>query len=586
MYIVALVITTIAIFFSKHFLFLLIFVLSGLNTYIQKPVINTATNKEYIFKGVVLGEDQKDKRLKLRLHIREIIVDKDTLLISLYANHYTFRLDDYLGKTVTIKGRLICGRKPYQPSVIVGAVIDKDYTLSFPGRLFNMGYSYVNKVIRQSVDKKSIPIAQGLVLGGSSRLEPELKNIFSRAGVLHILAVSGLHIGFIIAFIGTFLLPLPVSKKIKFFLIMFFLLFYAGITGFRPSVIRAVLMAFLFGLGYILQRQIDPVHIVNMSALILLLTNPFMLFDIGAQLSFAAVYGIVFLLPVLHRYLLSRPMHTVSKIILGSIATSFSAQLFVSPFLVYYFGQLPTLAVFSNLLIVPLSSIVIYLLFILLILSLVLKQGVDLISFFINHGIWLLEKISALFASLPFSLLSLHISPIFLILFFFIFVKKTRKIAVFSILSLMIIFSLSSLIPISSLKLSENSALITLSNKETILISAGGPGTVHGLEVKEVDYLIAKKRIAPYKKEFIPFPDDLQYKNIKIGDFVINLDKDPIIFGGNMKFSLPCAGYDNRIKSIILGKKKIFEFESYEDSILDDILNDLKFLIGRLIVGF
>jgi len=572
--------------FSRNFLFLILIFLSGINIHLRRPVLNSALNKKMIYQCVVISEDQRDEKIRLRLHIKKAIINRDTISISLYADHYTYQKDDYLGKTLTIKGRLICGAMPHQSNLLIGNIINKDYSLSFAGRVFNVVYRYINKIINRSLNPDYIPIAQGLILGGSSRLNPELKNVFARAGVLHILAVSGLHTGFILAILGTIFMPLPISSKIKFFLIIILLLFYAGITGFRPSVLRAFLMAFLFGLSFILQRQVDAIHIVNMSALILLLFNPFMLFDTGAQLSFGAVYGIVYLLPKINAVVLKNIKISILKPILWSMATSFSAQVFVSPFLIYYFNQLPTLAVFSNLLIVPISSLIIYLLFFLIFISLISVQVLNVISFFINYIIWLLEKIAGFFSSIPFSSLSINLSPILLFLFFLIFYRRMRKITIYSICIIAIISSLCSLIPVSSIKMTNNTALITLPNKENILIYNGSANFLENMEIEEVDYLIAQKKLIRYKKEFIPLPGDFYIKKIRIGDFSIAIDDEVVIYWHRYKFILPDEGYEDRIKNIILGDRGVYQFLSLKDSWLDRFLTDIKTDFGCFIAYF
>ncbi len=542
-------------------------------------------NKKITYQCVVLGEEQRDGKIKLKLHIKRAIINRDTIPMSLFAEHYTFQKEHYLGKTLTIKGRLICGKIPYQSNLLLGSIKENDYSLSFTGKIFNVVYGYINKIITCAINPDYIPIAQGLVLGGSSRLSPELKNIFARAGVLHILAVSGLHIGFILTILGTIFLPLPVSPKIKFFLIMALLLFYAGITGFRPSVLRASLMAFLFGISFILQRNVDSIHIVNMSALILLLLNPFMLFDTGAQLSFGAVYGIVYLLPKLNNIILKHIKLRALKPILWSIATSFTAQVFVSPFLIYYFNQLPTLAVFSNLLIVPLASIIIYLLFFLIFISLISIPVLNVVSFLVNNVIWLLEKIAGFFSSIPFSSISINISPVFLFLFFFIFVKRTRQIAIYLIPIIAIIFSICSFFPVSSIKITNNVALITLPNKETILIYNGKSDFLENIEIEEVDYLIAQKKIIKYKKEFIPLPEDFYFKKIRVGDFLILLEENSTIYWRQNRFTIPDEGYENRIKNIIIGNESLYQFDSPKDSwIVDNFLIDMKTRFVSLLV--
>ncbi len=483
---------------------------------------------------------------------------------------------------------MISAEKIHQPNIILGSIVRKDYHNNITGGIFNYVYTYINRVFKNSFAPDYCSVAQGLILGGSSRLSAELKNIFARAGVLHILAVSGLHVGFIIAFLGTVFLFLPVPYKLKFVLIMLFLVFYAGITGFRPSVLRASLMTSLFGLAFILQRQVNPIHIVNMSALTILSVSPLTLFDTGAQLSFGAVYGIVYLLPKINAGFLKKIESRIFKSILWSMATSLSAQIFVSPFLIQYFSQLPTLAVFSNILVVPLASIIIYLLFILIIVSLIFRPLVGAIVYLTVKLIWVLENVAKFFASLPFACLGIDFSPVFLVLFYFIFVKKVRKYAIFAMCIMAIIFSLMSLFPVSLIQMTNNGALITLVDREKILLCEGGIRILPPIFYdKDVDYLIAQKRIIEAKKEFVLLPENLYYKNLKIGDFLIHLGKRINIQVEGNEFSVPEQGLENRIRHIILGKSRMYQFETpAELSVLDQMGIDFHKIFGKLMVSF
>ncbi|MEO0185307.1 MAG: ComEC/Rec2 family competence protein, partial [candidate division WOR-3 bacterium] len=255
--------------------------LSAINTNLRKAQMEISVERDFVYEGVVISEDQRDNKTKLKIAIKRVITRNDTIPLAINIEHYTYQRDCFLGKTVKIRGRLVPAKKVDQPNIISGTIIEKNYDHSFIGRIFNNVYGYINNTLRNFFEPDYCGIAQGLILGGSNRLNRELKTIFARAGVLHILAVSGLHIGFIIAFLGAIFLFVPIPRTLKFLMIMIFLLFYAGITGFRPSVLRASLMAFLFGLSFILQRQVNAMHIVNIGALILLLINPLMLFDTG-----------------------------------------------------------------------------------------------------------------------------------------------------------------------------------------------------------------------------------------------------------------------------------------------------------------
>mgnify|MGYP005839946419 CR=1 FL=1 len=560
--------------------------LSGLNTFLHKQTTDMPSGKELCYTAIVTGEDQNEYRTKLRLAIKAVLLNRDTIPLSLSAVHNTYKIDNYLGKTITIKGRLILAKKVHQPNVIVGSIIDKKDYYGFAGKLINNANSYINYLFQNLFTSDDALIAKGLILGGSSGLSKDLKIIFARAGVLHILAVSGLHIGFLITFLGAILLFLPISRKLKFLLIMVALLFYAFLTGFRPSVLRASLMALFFGVSFLLQREVDAMHIVNMSCLVFVLLNPGMLFDIGAQLSFAAVYGIIYIFPRINNIFLKKIKFSILKHISRAMAVSFSAQIFVSPFLIYYFYQLPTLAIFSNLFIVPLASVVIYLLFILIIVSLFSQPAVNLISFFVSHLIGLLKGVAGIFASLPFSTLSLHITPILLILFYFLFINKMRKWAIFIACVVAIFFSASSFTPVSLIKITNNAAHITLPSQENILICNKYVKIMPDDFYKMgINYLIALERFMPVKNDFIPLPERFQSKNLIFGDLSIKLDNEIYIQYRDFVFRFPDKE-DNFIKYIICGRKGIYQFDlPVEASVLDRIFADLQIHFGCLKVN-
>lgn len=142
-----------------------------------------------------------------------------------------------------------------------------------------------------------VHILKGMLLGKRSELPAATFDVFRNSGSLHILAVSGLHVGLItgLCFLGFSLIQLP--RKTVCILTIACVILYACLVGFRPSVLRASFMAILFLIAHIIDRDADLVNLLAFAALILLLINPAQLWDAGFQLSFAAVGCIVYLLP-------------------------------------------------------------------------------------------------------------------------------------------------------------------------------------------------------------------------------------------------------------------------------------------------
>lgn len=198
-------------------------------------------------------------------------------------------------------------------------------------------------------------IARALLLGDRRTIGPELQQAFTRAGILHILAISGLHVGILAAFLFAFLAPLrhlPCGKGLQTVVGLTILWGYAVVAGFSPSVVRAVLLYSFVALAIYLERPGQTLHFLGLCWVFMLAAiDPNWLLQVGFQLSFAAVGAIVVFYPILIKYL------TFDKWIGNSlgklIAVSLAAQAGTLPFTLYYFHQFPGLFLLSNLVLLP-----------------------------------------------------------------------------------------------------------------------------------------------------------------------------------------------------------------------------------------
>ncbi|MCE2778665.1 MAG: ComEC/Rec2 family competence protein [Algoriphagus sp.] len=188
----------------------------------------------------------------------------------------------------------------------------------------------------------------------------EVKQAYSATGTQHILAVSGLHVGIIYSIL---LLPLTYFKqeghalrKSYLILVMGLIWIYALMTGFSPSVVRAVVMFSLVTLGQMRKRKPSIWNILSFSALLLLVLDPGVRTDLGFQLSYLAVAGIVGLQPLILQ--VWSPPNRVLDYFWQMAAVTLAAQLITSPLTIHYFHTFPTYFLLANLLIVPLSYLI------------------------------------------------------------------------------------------------------------------------------------------------------------------------------------------------------------------------------------
>lgn len=235
---------------------------------------------------------------------------------------------------------------------------------SLPHESWRFGMDRLRNFFSESIEAK-VPssdarqIAQALLLGQKENLDKTLRNSYAETGTMHILAVSGLHVGIIYLVL---LFPLRLIKlkgkpeKMYLIAVIAIIWIYAALTGLSPSVVRASTMFSLFSLGQMRQRRPSIWNILAFSAMIMIAWDPDVLFEIGFQLSYAAVAGIVALQPLIVRWWL--PPNRVLEYLWQLAAVSIAAQLATFPLSVYYFHLFPTYFLFANLVVVPLAFLI------------------------------------------------------------------------------------------------------------------------------------------------------------------------------------------------------------------------------------
>jgi len=194
------------------------------------------------------------------------------------------------------------------------------------------------------------------------KLGDEIKQSYRVSGAVHILAISGLHVGilYIVLFYSlSFLKRRPWGKIVFVLVIMTALWFFALLTGLSPSVLRASTMFSFVLIGQTLSRYSNVYNSLAISAFILLFINPLLIFNVGFQLSYCAVLGIVILQPRLHNNLMRSRLWLVDKIS-GLVAVSIAAQLATFPLSLYYFHQFPVYFWLTNIIVIPLATLILY----------------------------------------------------------------------------------------------------------------------------------------------------------------------------------------------------------------------------------
>lgn len=280
---------------------------------------------------------------------------------------------------------------------------------------------------------ESFGVASALILGDKSELNPAIKDSFQSAGAMHVLAVSGLHIGILLTvlifFFRQFSRWINQTKATLIALIIIWL--YAFLINFPPSVIRASLLFSIVFIGKVINAQPNNLNTLSFAFIVMLMIQPRWLFDIGFQLSFLAMIGIYTLYPIVSKWIFIRNKW-IRKIWEGT-AVGISAQLFTFPLTLYYFHQFPNYFILTNIGMMFFAFVVLLLGFLLLTFQWIPFIRIAIAFFFslmISGMILFVEKISSLPAAIAtgFKLNFFHVLLLYLLLILFLLFRKNKKI--------------------------------------------------------------------------------------------------------------------------------------------------------------
>ena len=324
---------------------------------------------------------------------------------------------------------------------------------SIPGQVDQLRNTLLGVIQSLDLSEEEKAVSSALLLGYRYNLSNETERAFAGAGAMHVLAVSGLHVG-ILYMITAFLLKLDKRKRhrnhwSKVAMVLIIIWSYALLTGLSPSVNRAALMFTFVSLGALIKRQPSTYQAILSSAFVLLIYNPNNLFEVGFQLSYAAVFGILYIQPKLY-YLLPAKGKWYDKI--WAITTvSIAAQVATFPFGLYYFHQFPLLFLVSNLIVIPAAYLLMCYGLVMLTISLIFQLPAALIVPY-KWILWFMIKSVHMVESVPHAVLNgISISRLELMLFVILafalvsalFEKRKRSAFIFLFCTLFLFSSLA-----------------------------------------------------------------------------------------------------------------------------------------------
>lgn len=228
----------------------------------------------------------------------------------------------------------------------------------------------VKTILDNNLNSDNSEICYAVLFGQKYGLSDSISDMFSYAGISHILAVSGLHIGVLVTLIWFALKKLKISDYLKLGVFAFILIFYSYLCGFSPSVCRASIMAFVLALCKVKCWEYDIINSLGFAGCVILLCNPLTLYSVSFQLSFMCIFGIITFAPFVRKYLLKIKC---PKVLANVLAISIAVNMVILPVAMNVFYEVSLLGIFANILVLPIFSITYILLFVATLLSLIIS---------------------------------------------------------------------------------------------------------------------------------------------------------------------------------------------------------------------
>lgn len=497
-------------------------------TYFEAIVISDKQAKEY--KDVYEVQILKPEKFKMILNIKhsgEPILLEYGDKIKFFAsyevpstsrNYGGFSYMQYL-KTKSIAGTVSI--KPYQVELI-----EKNEIFVVNKIIHEIKTNAISK-IKEILPENSANLCTGIALGEISDLSEEIKEDFTKSNLLHMLAISGANISYMLGGIILLIERLKIHKRWSKVFLIIFLIFFMGLVGFSSSVARACIMVILQLLAGILFKKSDIYQNLAISSLIILTINPYLLLDIGFQLSFGGTIGIIlFSKKLLNKVKLETPM--IKKVIFSIkeiCMVTLSANLLIIPIMMLHFNTVSLTFLISNIIASQIVEISLMMSIILIIAVFIFKPIAILISIFLNPLLQLILILAKFFGNLPFSQILVPTPKIWQIILYYLLlyliffkapnilkqfnITKYKK-NIFSILIFLIILPyILKIFPDNKLTINfidvgqGDSMLIQTPSKKKILIDGGGSefGTFDvgektllpyllDREIMKIDYLI------------------------------------------------------------------------------------------------
>lgn len=389
--------------------------------------------------------------------------------------------------------------------------------------------------IQELLTKETYALGIGILIGDNSRINEKIVEDFKNSNLSHMLAVSGTHINYVVLTVSILFTKKRAGIKAQRVVTIMMMLFFMELTQMTSSVVRAGISCIIYMLASLLYRKADVINAMAISTLLILLNNPFKLFDIGFQLSYAGTLGII-----LFCKLINIPIKNKSlKYLKDSIIISISANIFIIPIMMYQFNTISLTFILSNLLAGPLLGISIILEIIVLLISFMSINIAAIPAKVLNILLILIINIANWFSNIEISKIYvitpkiISIVAYYLICVAIILKQKNRKIIVIIMLTVLIInlFPTPKKLRINFIDVGQgDSTLIRTETNKVILIDSGGSTASSSFDVgnkvllpylldrriKKIDFIIVSHFDADHCQAFETVIDNINVRKVVV----------------------------------------------------------------------
>lgn len=458
---------------------------------------------ELVLREKLKGNEKVDKYIGL---VKK--VDNKTcsgrILVQIHDAHGDSRIQ--IGNNIQIYGKCILNKKSLNPnqfdygkylnnksifgqiytsanSIKVSDKNDKNIWY-YSDRLRN---NIITNLQKNNFSKNELQVVNALILGQQQDISKEILKDYQYAGAIHILSVSGLHVGFILLFISFLLKPLPKNKlgnSIRLFTIIICLWGFAILAGLSPSVIRSVTMFSFVAMGLHLKRSTNIFHTLLVSMFLILFFQPSFLFDVGFQLSYLSLFFILWLQPLISN--LWMPKNKIATYFWDILTVSFAAQIGAFPLSIYYFHQFPGLFFITNLIIIPFLILIMGLGVLVMVMAafnfvpMLTMKSLEFCIYYLNKIInWVASFEQFIIKDIPINWQALISLYVLIIAFVILFKKPTYPKIVFAFISVLLF---QSTLLITCWKIQNQQEFIVFNSWKNTLITErnGDKVTVYG----------------------------------------------------------------------------------------------------------